>query len=1260
MRHRLPPFSLGRSRIWLATTLLALTGALGCAAHAPAPRQPDLVGLRREALATKDAELVGTWLLRELLSPGGDPTEATRARARLDVLGPGGMLAALARGLDDALHGRLAEAADHYLEAARAARDSGDLRAPLVAWFAANRAVSLTHDAPDQWKRWKPFVEQAVADPRGLGWRARGELLEWSIDEAWAEGQTDVDRRAIELYGCVTAARLAGPFGRGAAADAIRTFPAEKPGPWPYRWDPEPGVAKAPRLLRVESHSCAVKSDEHVGDGMFYVETFFDLPDDRELLIAVQGALAVRVDDALVLDRDVRQWGVWPRFGVSVKLTAGRHRLVARVGDPSTSIRLLRPDGTPSGISGSVDPNPPYSLAPPRVLASPNVIERWVHGGDVEDPEDDVTRFLAGFLAHLESSDDVASVLVAPLIDKIDTATGPALSLAALFADDDPIFEASQASDLVRELHERAAKKDPRLWASRLSLALGLAEKKGAEEAVPALERLAQEFPGAPDLLLAQARVYGQLGWSGEHARAIKKLVSLFPENLGALHAAVDVYDAEGDAPRVASLVGRIQRLDRDDEVALTRALAREYYAPAIAELERLARLHPDRKEIAERIHDARIRAGRTEDLLKKLEAAVTREPTNARARLDLADAHYAERDEKALRHAVADGVEAGASPALLTNAIDLVEGATELEPYRHDAREIIASYEKSGREMPGTAARILDYAALRVRADGSSRMLEHEIIRVQSAEAIATFAEHRALEGLVLHMRVIKQDGSTLEPEFIAGKSTVTFPHLEVGDYIETEQVVFSRGDGHGVEYAGPRWFFREENVGYARSEFVVVSPESRELVIETTGSVPPPTTETHDGFLTRRWRVDFSPAAAVEPGSTPITEFLPSVRIGWGLTLERRLRALSDALTQVAPVDPRIRRIAEHIVLPLPASDGIGRARRLYRWLLDNVEAGEEADGRRVVIGKRGNLWQGFRMLCRALDVHVRYAVAQSRLAAPALGPLSRSTLFAQPVARIEAGGKSAWLSLGNKYAPFGYVSADLRGMPAYFIDDARELTRIPEQGGADEIAFSGHGKLEPSGALTIDLVLEFSGKLAMALRRGLSQVPEQQLHGVLESNLLAQTLRGGSLQRHTIEHRDDFDSPLVIRMTVKVSRFAQPNGKTLVVSPPLAPDLGRLATLPTRLTPLLIPETLRRRIQLTIELPKGATVSGLGPSSLSDGDRRVTLDDSVKDGSLGMNRTIDIPAGRVQPSEYAAFAHFARQADDALSRGVQIRLP
>jgi hypothetical protein len=56
---------------------------------------------------------------------------------------------------------------------------------------------------------------------------------------------------------------------------------------------------------------------------------------------------------------------------------------------------------------------------------------------------------------------------------------------------------------------------------------------------------------------------------------------------------------------------------------------------------------------------------------------------------------------------------------------------------WRIDGSKIIKAYEASGTEMEGNAARVLDYSTLWVHPDGSHRMLEHELIRIQSQEAM-------------------------------------------------------------------------------------------------------------------------------------------------------------------------------------------------------------------------------------------------------------------------------------------------------------------------------------------------------------------------------------------------------------------------------------------------------------------------------------------------------------------------------------------
>jgi hypothetical protein len=523
-------------RIHVCWLLLCLAWvALGCGTTLRGTAQPTLAELRRTAPSSSDATLAGRWLFAELVSPGGNARQTAQARAHLDRLGGADMLAHLARGLDDSLHGRLRSAPTHYLHAVQAARGSSDPRAPFVAWLSTHEVLSLRQQVPGLYRQWEPFVNQAMRRPGNLGWRARGELVEWWVAEQYDQGKRDAKELARRQFGCVAPVRLAGPFGRGAEGDALRSFPAEAPGPWPHSWQPEPWVGDAPHVVKTERHGCMVSADEPVDEGVFYAETYLQLPAAREAIIAVQGAVAVWVDDKLVLNRDIRRWGVWSSFGTQLWLQQGRHRVLARLQEPHTSVRVLHPDGRPLRVQASIDAAPPYSLVPPRVTRDPNILNRFIRSGDVVPPPDDVTRVAAAYLAHIENEDDVASVLLEPLVQNPARSSGPVLVLAATFAREDPIFDNNQVRDLVRALHEHAVNRDQGLWEPRLALALWEGERAGLAAAARAVEGLVDEFPEVPTVLLGLTRLYGKLGWSAEYAAAVKQLVARFPETPEAL-----------------------------------------------------------------------------------------------------------------------------------------------------------------------------------------------------------------------------------------------------------------------------------------------------------------------------------------------------------------------------------------------------------------------------------------------------------------------------------------------------------------------------------------------------------------------------------------------------------------------------------------------------------------------------------------------------------------------------------------------------
>jgi tetratricopeptide (TPR) repeat protein len=1242
---------------------LGLSAALvlaGCSGRQGPPPQTPLGELRADAERSSDAELRARWLLRELVSPGGDAARAKAARARLDQAPADHYLAHFARGLDDAWHGRLATAPEHFVNAAVAAQRADSAEARLVAWLSATRALALRAQAPGLWAKVKPKLVALLENPGGIGWRAHSELARWELLEGRREAELPSAREVSQL-GCLTALRIAGPFGGAAPVYMQQSFPPERPGPWPQRWSDQIADANPARVLPLDVEGCELGLKEKAAPGVYYVEGFFELSEPTTALVLVQGALGVWIDDRRVLTRDPRQWGVWPRFGAQVALGAGRHRLVARLSEGRTLVRLLEPDGTPLGFTPSPDPRGPYTASAPEVLADPNELMRFIAQGDVVDPHDDVLRFVGAELLRLEGQHDVASLLLEPLIASPEQASGPALATAALLVPHDPIYAETQARDLERELQKQAVQKDPELWQAQLGSALSEANAGGLTQVVKPLKSLTERFGGVPAIWGTLANVYGRLGWQPEYRELTRQMAERFPSELSALTSALEVYESTGQSERADGLVQRVMELDPDSELLLDRAVRRQDYGAAQAELERLlGRKQTPPPRLLKRRYELRYQAGDDKAEVEALNSVLAEDPSEAGARLALADTRFARGEARALHEALAEATEAGADTGAIERAIDVIEARTDFAPYRLDALEVIRAYEAAGLHLPGTAARVLDYAAVWLHSDGSSRMLEHEIVRLQSDEAITKFAEHQRLEGLVLNMRVIKQDGRTFEPEVVAGKPTVTFPHLEIGDYIETEHVQSLRGDPTGRTYQGPRWFFREENVAYAHSEFVLIAPKDRQLTIELTGQVPEPKVSEEGPFITRRWRVDHSPAAPVEPLSAPLGEFLPSLQVGWGNDMRQRLRVLGEQVAETTPIDPRIARIARRIVEPLPPAMVRERAQRLYRWVQDSVEDGPETDGRQVIVGRRGNRWRALRSLLAALDIPVGYAVAKNRLAPPPRGPMSEAEAYMVPLLRVGEGEGATWLTLQQKHAPFGYVPVEARGMPAFelALGEPRAV-QIPDEGDLDRLEYTGTVELAADGSAKLALKQSFYGKYAVSLRAGLEQVPEPQLRDVIESRLLGSALPGAKLLGFEVQQRDELEKPAIVDMQATLADFAEARPGALLIEPPLMPRVARLATLAVRQTPLLIRESTRQRVVLKIKLRPGSRVQGLANGVLSEGELRVAVNDKLVGDELTLDREVYVPAGRISIEDYPRFLELTRTAHGMLTRPLTIEL-
>jgi cellulose synthase operon protein C len=1281
-------------RALLALGVLVASTATGCAGtQTGTVAHSALDGVRSDGRGSSDGDAVGRWALGEMFYPGGDPSELTRAEIRLasPQVSKTGMYGNLARAILSEAHGAPRAAADAYVATLRGASDAeGDPRAPLIGWYASHHLLGLRSSVTELYASHKDAFEALIAGPGNIGWRAAAEILEWSaaeaFDKALATGDA-YDTLVMGRLGCAKAMQVAGPFGHGAVPDRRRSFPAEAPGPWPPSWPEDPIRGTVPHILHVEQHRCFASSTEATEDGIYYVQSFFSTGGDADLILAVQGSVKVWVDDVPVLERDLRQWGVWQRFGVALHVSAGRHRVLARVISDGSSIRLLTPEGHAADVDSDANDHLGYSAVPPRILGNPNVIDGLVTklatGTSLEAPSPErignkhrgsstpgpakvtpLDEALAAFIAHVEGLDDVATVLSEPLVTPKDAAA-LALEEAAGFVGGDPALPEDVRKRTEKDLRTRAFAKDAKLWRSRAWLIIDDAEQRGLVEGVTPLRRLADEVSGQPEVLESLARVYKELEWRGERMRALANLASRFPDDVNALRLYLEALEQDGAASEADAIAARVRKLDPDSEVDLDRALARHDWPGAIKELQRLGKRRPDRKEIAARIAAVLEHAGDPGQAADELSKALAKNPLDSNARFRLADRAYAKGDTDSLRRALADALQRGAKVDELRGAIDLLEGATDLEPYRQDGRKVIREFEaweKAGKHhMEGNAARVLDYAATWVHPDGSSEMLEHEILRIQSQEAIGEEAEQQKPSGLVLHLRVIKPDGSILEPEPVAGKPTESLPHLEVGDYVEMEHIAPTGGDGpRGKRYRGPHWFFREADKGYWRSEFVAITPKDRELEIETHGTVPKPTVRPFGTFVERRWRVDLSPPALEEPESPPITEFLPSVRIGWGISLDDTVRRLVDAASEETPLDPRLRRRALEIVGETPEANVDERARLVYKDLALHVEDGREGDGRRVMFGRSGSRQAAFQYMMRELGIPLSVAIVKNKLATPPVGQMSEVEDYDNLVLRLDLGKSPArWLTVRDKFAPYGYVPAELRGQPAIVLTDNAPKETTSLSGAVDGITFEGRATLRPDGSGSVDLVESFAGKIGISMRNVLDKIPDAQLHDFVEQRLLGRNLPGAKVSGLKVLHKTELGEPIVLNVAAEVPELARLRERGLLLTPLFSMHLAQLAALPERQTPLLLAASSHVEVRFEVVVPESIPLpASLPHEELRDTDRSVLVGDAIHGHAIELVRTIDIPAGRVQPGEdYERFRRFVEDADALLDREVPL---
>ena len=351
----------------------------------------------------------------------------------------------------------------------------------------------------------------------------------------------------------------------------------------------------------------------------------------------------------------------------------------------------------------------------------------------------------------------------------------------------------------------------------------------------------------------------------------------------------------------------------------------------------------------------------------------------------------------------------------------------------------------------------------------------------------------------------------------------------------------------------------------------------------------------------------------------------------------------------------------VTADVVRGVPEAATDERARLVYRWVLEHVRETKdtrESDGRRVITGAAGSRQSAFRYMLRLLHIRCELALVKNRLAPEPLGKMSEVEGYDALVMRVTTDKGVRWLTVRDKFAPFGYTPVEMRDAPAIVLAPGtpHEIVRAP--GAVDRVTYAGRADVREDGSATFDLALTFEGDRASAWRNAFDQIPQAKIDDFVERELVAPSFDGGHVRDMKVD-ATELDQPLVMHLRIEVPQFAKPVAGGFSVRPPFAPNFAQLASLPVRHTPILRAEAWHAEVHVKVSFPDSFKMpAGVAHGDPRDGDALVLVHDAVDGRSIAFDRVIDMAAGRVQPGdEYAAWQKFVREADSLLSREVTL---
>ncbi len=1136
--------------------------------------------------------------------------------------------------------GKPAAAMEQYFQTVQHAAQLGD-RSPVVT-AAAMGIVAIRDRVEGFTTRFDGFHAALTDKADALPAEARFQLQNLAHASARRRGDYSSAETLLRLTGCLTHWHTIGPFGPNVWSLFDDRAILRRDSPFPHSAHLGPG-RKLAAARTVRSRTCTVYPADPAWPlpGRVWAQTGITLDRPRAIALRLEtsNAAVVYAGGIELVRRDPRQ--TWPGRVSWFKTTLPAGTTEIRVGlatDQSSygfSLVALDEDGGRALFSHGPSPGvgrpvrrPDGSIGretPASRYAELKIALWW----------DDI-ELAMGLIDHL-AADHPSPILL--------LAEAEALSV-------DPSMPGDIAYERAQGLLARALELAPSLWHAQISLADEELVEERLDRAIAMLQRGIASCPDEPQLRRRLISLYMTEGWLNEADSALAALQELIPGSCDTLAWTLARARQTEQLTKARELARRLADCDRASSSFAEELTRAQRYDEALAERRRLARRDPTAAAPLIDLAQAALAVGDLELAARVARQALDRVPAETRTRLLLADLLLARGDQAAAMNVLEQGQATLPSPqAQLLIGESIIAERRLLSEMRIDGRPLIDAYIAASPIYDTPAVFVLDRMVHLINEDGASTALVHVITHLTSDEAIEANGEFELPpNALLLTARTIKSSGQVLVTQPLAGKSSLSLPNLEPGDFIETEYLQFFEPNAlfpGGFDTA--RFYFRNYDTAFHRSEFITVLPHGLDYVLDPRGDCPKHHVEDGPQHRVLTWRVAGTLPMIQEPRSPAVNELLPSIRVVSNAGGDIAFARLRDLLADKNRPSRAIRQVVTAVVSGLEHRTPSAIRKALYRWVMDRVEedGGLFDQASQMIVSRTGNRTRVFAALLEAIGDSPRLAAVTPTGADDTETEVISFNAFDRIALYIPQEG---WINFDQESARYGYLPPELRFRPVRFFDNGEagrtDAGAIPR----DRQAITLSLEVMTDGTARGSITEELEGGLAAQWRTRLEEMSPGSLNRYFQEEYLAGQLPGATLVSLRAAHQSNFDRPLVLHYQVEIPLFAQLEGRNLHIDLPFPITLVKqIGGLPVRTTPLVLSSFIDKSVRATITWPKGYRVdlpSPVPPVRTKWGQAERSVEAIESGIRLGYRARME--ATRLAAAKYREFLDFAGKLD------------